>query len=152
MRISVKKAFIGSAAAIALGLSTAAFTAPVSAAQFVHGGGGGGHIGGGGAFHGSSSFQGGGIFHGSNAFQSGGAFHSDVSVPNAVIHPNAVTGSNIAGGFNRDHRHHHRRFFAGGPFYGFDYGNDCAPYWNGYRYVYPYANGYACNSPYGATY
>jgi hypothetical protein len=147
MRISLKKAFIGSAAAVALSLAMAAFTAPVSAAQFVHGGGGGSHFGGGGVFHGSNGFQGGGMFHGSNAFQSGGAFHDN------VIHPNGLTGSNIARGFSRDHdgHHHHRRFFAGGPFYGFDYGDDCAPYWNGYRYVYPYANGYAC-APYGATY
>jgi hypothetical protein len=164
MRMFSKKAFIGSAAALALGLATVAFTAPVSAGPFVHGGGGG-HIGGGGAFHGSSGFQGGGMFHGGGAFQGGGMFHGSNSfqsgtfhnnafAPNAMVRPNAAVGSSIAGGFGRDHdRHHHnRRFFAGGPFYDFDYGNDCAPYWNGYRYVYPYANGYSCGWSYGATY
>ena len=53
--------------------------------------------------------------------------------------------------FDRDHRdfdfrHRHRRFFfAGGPYFVSDYGPyDCSPYWNGYRWVYPYGYGYSC--------
>src|SRR5579883_882255 len=98
-----------------------------------------------------------------------GSFHGGMPAfhGGAALHDNFVRRSQFAEfgfghrrgfDFDRDRdfdfRHHrHRRFFffAGAPFFGFDYGGypyDCSPYWNGYRWVYPY--GYACG--YGASY
>jgi hypothetical protein len=122
-----------SALAIAIGLAT-----PATAA-FRAGGGGGGHFGG--SMGGGGTFHGGGMmFHGgmSPAFN-GGMFRSARGFP-----------QRHAFAFDRGRfvfRHGHRRFFfAGAPFVGFGYGGyygyDCNPYWNGWRWVYPY--GYAC--------
>jgi hypothetical protein len=143
--------------AMAIGLATG--FAPGEASAAFRPGGGGGHFAGG-TFRGGAAPFGGSGFHG-GAMQ---AFHGAGAFPGA-FRRGAFSGRTrsadfaFAGGerhafaFDRgrrdfDLRHRHRHFFfAGGPFLGFDYGYygyDCSPYWNGYRWVYPYGYGYAC--------
>jgi hypothetical protein len=121
--------------AMAIGLLTAA-QAP--AGMRLGGGGGGG------GFHGGSMFHGGGA----------PAFHTNTF--HGFGNPAFADGrSHFAfdrhRGFDFRHRHF---FFAGGPFFGGGYGYtyDCAPYWNGYAWIYPYGYSYSCGYPgYGAS-
>ena len=126
--------------AMAIGLATVFAPAEASAA-FRLGGGGGGHFAGGMFQDGAAPF-GGNILHGRSmlAFHGGNFFHS----AGAERHAFAFDRGRRDFGFRRRHRHF---FFVGGPFFGFDYGfygYDCGPYWNGYRWVYPYGYGYSC--------
>jgi hypothetical protein len=101
---------------------------------------------------------GGGGFHGGGMFHGGAmpAFHANRF--HSFADRAFAGGRRHAFDFDRDRgfRHRHRHFFfAGGPFFAYDYGYpyDCSPYWNGYRLVYPYGYGYACGSlGYGAGY
>jgi hypothetical protein len=158
---------IGLATAFAPGEASAAFRPGGG------GGGhfGGGMFHGGAAPFGGNVFHGGAMpaFHGgaTPAFRGGSVFHSAGAFPGAFsdgapagqtrsANPAFAGGERHAFAFDRgrrdfDFRHRHRHFFfAGGPFIGFDYGYygdygyDCGPYWNGYRWVYPYGYGYAC--------